>query len=159
LLLIDLENIAYVPRYNERLYKLWQGQKPPRSSVPSISRLQSLIEQAWSQGFDIQGSEQLGCRLVNTRKWIGATEVVTLLSFLRIKCQLVDFHRPTGPGGAHPELFNWVMKYFENGIGGEFTPPLYLQHQGNRGFEGPAECSNPTRLFCSVQATVGPSWA
>lgn len=42
--------------YNERLYKLWQNQKPPRSSVPSISRLQSLIEQAWSQGFDIQVS-------------------------------------------------------------------------------------------------------
>ncbi|KAJ8923356.1 hypothetical protein NQ315_001914 [Exocentrus adspersus] len=117
--------------YNERLYKLWQGQKPPRSSVPSISRIQGLIEQAWAQGFDIQGSEQLGCRLVNTRKWIGATEVVTLLSFLRIKCQLVDFHRPTGPGGAHPELFNWVLRYFESSSGGEFTAPLYLQHQGH----------------------------
>ncbi|XP_019869364.1 zinc finger-containing ubiquitin peptidase 1 isoform X2 [Aethina tumida] len=117
--------------YNERLYKLWQGQKPPRSAVPSISRLQSLIEQAWANGFDLQGSEQLGCRLVNTRKWIGATEVVTLLSFLRIKCQLVDFHRPTGPNGTHPELFNWVLKYFESGVAGEFTPPLYLQHQGH----------------------------
>lgn len=42
--------------YNERLYRLWQKEKPPRSSVPSISRLQSLIEQAWSQGFDIQVS-------------------------------------------------------------------------------------------------------
>lgn len=40
--------------YNERLYKLWQNQKPPRSSVPSISRLQQLIEQAWSHGFDVQ---------------------------------------------------------------------------------------------------------
>ncbi|XP_018577334.1 zinc finger with UFM1-specific peptidase domain protein-like [Anoplophora glabripennis] len=117
--------------YNERLYKLWQGQKPPRSSVPSISRIQGLIEQAWAQGFDVQGSEQLGCRLVNTRKWIGATEVVTLLSYLRIKCQLVDFHRPTGPGGTHPELFNWVLKYFESSVGGEFTAPLYLQHQGH----------------------------
>ncbi|KAJ8951592.1 hypothetical protein NQ318_020469 [Aromia moschata] len=117
--------------YNERLYKIWQGQKPPRSSVPSISRIQGLIEQAWAQGFDIQGSEQLGCRLVNTRKWIGATEVVTLLSFLRIKCQLIDFHKPTGPGGTHPELFNWVLKYFESSVGGEFTAPLYLQHQGH----------------------------
>ncbi|XP_056629621.1 zinc finger-containing ubiquitin peptidase 1-like [Diorhabda sublineata] len=117
--------------YNEKLYKLWQDQKPPRSSVPSISRIQALIEQAWAQGFDIQGSEQLGCRLVNTRKWIGATEVVTLLSFFRIKCQLVDFYKPTGPGGSHPELFHWVLKYFESSIGGEFTPPLYLQHQGH----------------------------
>ncbi|KAK5641977.1 hypothetical protein RI129_010524 [Pyrocoelia pectoralis] len=117
--------------YNDKLYKLWQGQKPPRSSVPSISRLQNLIEQAWSQGFDIQGSEQLGSRLVNTRKWIGATEVVTLLSFLRIRCLLVDFHTPTGPCGTHPELFRWVLKHFENSAVGDFTPPLYLQHQGH----------------------------
>nr|XP_023015569.1 zinc finger with UFM1-specific peptidase domain protein-like [Leptinotarsa decemlineata]XP_023015570.1 zinc finger with UFM1-specific peptidase domain protein-like [Leptinotarsa decemlineata] len=117
--------------YNERIYKLWQGRKPPRSSVPSISRIQGVIEQAWAQGFDIQGSEQLGCRLVNTRKWIGATEVVTLFSYLRVKCQLIDFHKPTGPSGTHPELFNWVLKYFENSVGGEFTPPLYLQHQGH----------------------------
>lgn len=68
--------------------------------------------------------------MVNTRKWIGAFEVVTLLSFLRIRCDLIDFHRPTGPGGTHPELFKWVLKYFENGVGGEFTAPLYLQHQG-----------------------------
>lgn len=67
---------------------------------------------------------------MNTRKWIGATEVVTLLSFLKIKCQLVDFHRPTGPGGTHPELFNWVLKYFESVPPGEFVAPLYLQHQG-----------------------------
>lgn len=78
-----------------------------------------------------QGSEQLGSRLVNTRKWIGATEVLTLLSFLKIRCQLVDFHRPTGAGGTHPELFAWVLKYLENSVGGEFTPPLYLQHQGH----------------------------
>lgn len=117
--------------YNERLYKLWKEQKPPRTSVPSISRLQSLIEQAWAQGFDEQGSEQLGCKLVNTRKWIGATEVLTLLSFLRIKCQLMDFHRPTGTSGTHPELFNWVLRHFETSLAGEFTAPLYLQHQGH----------------------------
>lgn len=114
--------------YNELLYRVWQGQKPPRSAVPSISRLQSLIEAAWAQGFDLQGSEQLGCKLYNTRKWIGATEVVTLLSSLRIRCQLVDFHKPTGPDGSHPELFLWVLRYFQNG--GDFIPPLYLQHQG-----------------------------
>ncbi|KAK9504956.1 hypothetical protein O3M35_009122 [Rhynocoris fuscipes] len=46
-----------------------------------------------------------------------------------MKCQLVDFHRPTSPNGSHPELFKWVTDYFlayDN-----FKPPLYLQHQGN----------------------------
>lgn len=87
-----------------------------------------MVEAAWAQGFDVQGSEQLGCKLYNTRKWIGATEIVTVLSWLRIRCELVDFHRPTSPDGRHPELFNWVLRYFEEPR--IHTPPLYLQHQG-----------------------------
>jgi zinc finger-containing ubiquitin peptidase 1 len=120
--------------------------------MPSISRLQRLVEAAWAQGFDVQvscrlatkkihkthnsglgfslekGSEQLGFKLYNTRKWIGATEVVTILSWLRINCQLVDFHKPTSYDGKHPELFEWVLRYFEEPK--MHTPPLYLQHQG-----------------------------
>jgi hypothetical protein len=61
-----------------------------------------------AQGFDVQGKEQLGCKLYNTRKWIGATEIVTILSWLRLQCQLVDFHKP-GPDGKHLDLFNWVF--------------------------------------------------
>ncbi|KAL4705811.1 hypothetical protein ACJJTC_006531 [Scirpophaga incertulas] len=48
--------------------------------VPSIPRLQRLVERAWQMGIDTQGSEQLGSKLHNTRKWIGACEVVTVLS-------------------------------------------------------------------------------
>lgn len=96
--------------------------------MPSISRLQKMAEAAWAQGFDVQGSEQLGCKLYNTRKWIGATEIVTVLSWLRINCQLIDFHRATSSDGRHPELFNWVLKYFEEGR--DHISPLYLQHQG-----------------------------
>ncbi|XP_058796187.1 zinc finger-containing ubiquitin peptidase 1-like isoform X2 [Phymastichus coffea] len=123
--------------YNELIYRAWssgvgnnsQSENPQRSSMPSISRLQKMIEWAWAQGFDIQGAEQLGAKLVNTRKWIGATEVVTLLSSLRIRCQLVDFHRPTSSDGSHPEMFKWVLRYFQRDD--DFKPPLYLQHQGH----------------------------
>lgn len=52
---------------------------------------------------------------------------MTVLSWLRINCQLVDFHRPTSADGRHPELFDWVLKYFEEI---KQPPPLYLQHQG-----------------------------
>lgn len=113
--------------YHEALYAAWGSQNPSRSAMPSISRLQKLVEAAWAQGFDLQGSDQLGCKLHNTRKWIGATEIVTVLSWLRINCQLIDFHRPTSSDGRHPELFNWVLKYFEDQ---KQQPPLYLQHQG-----------------------------
>ncbi|BES91636.1 Peptidase family C78 [Nesidiocoris tenuis] len=130
-----LSSLVHHTGYNEQLYKLWMlggnlsNELPTRSTMPSISRLQQHIEWAWSQGFDTQGSEQLGGQLVNTRKWIGATEVVTILSSLRIRCQLVDFHRPTHANGSHPELFKWVLDYFLELD--DFKPPLYLQHQGH----------------------------
>ncbi|XP_046436198.1 zinc finger-containing ubiquitin peptidase 1-like isoform X1 [Neodiprion fabricii] len=123
--------------FNDLVYKAWGSgvgsssttDCPSRSAMPSISRLQTIVEWAWAQGFDIQGAEQLGSKLVNTRKWIGATEVVTLLSSLRIRCQLIDFHIPTSSDGGHPEMFNWVLQYFHKTE--EFKPPLYLQHQGH----------------------------
>lgn len=59
--------------------------------IPSISKLQQLIETAWRQGFDPAGCEQLGGRLINTRKWIGATEVVTFLSSFRIRYINISF--------------------------------------------------------------------
>jgi len=55
------------------------------SAIPSISRLQKLIEWAWSTGFDPQGCDQLGGKLHNSRKWIGTTEMKTLLSAMRIR--------------------------------------------------------------------------
>lgn len=128
-----LSSLVHHTGYNEQLYKQWllgrNPELPSRSAMPSISRLQEHIEWAWREGFDVQGADQLGGKLVNTRKWIGATEVVTVLSSLRIRCQLVDFHRPTSSSGTHPELFQWVLDYFQ--AYDDFKPPLYLQHQGH----------------------------
>jgi len=99
-----LSSLLHHTGYNEQLYKpsLVGGglygmsgghtcglEMPSRSAMPSISRLQQHVEWAWGQGFDLQGSDQLGGKLFNTRKWIGATEVVTVLSSLRIR--LVSF--------------------------------------------------------------------
>ncbi|CAG9788542.1 unnamed protein product [Diatraea saccharalis] len=98
--------------------------------VPAIPRLQLLVERAWAMGIDTQGSEQLGSKLHNTRKWIGACEVVTVLSSFRIKCQLIDFHKPTGEDGSHPALFDWVLRYFRDDPTA-YKAPLYLQHQGH----------------------------
>ena len=102
------------------------------AGVPSISRLQGLIEEAWAKGYDVQGCEQLGNKLVNTRKWIGATEIVAFLTSHNIKTELLDFHTPTAKDGTHPRLFQWVLEYFrERAKAKAFTPPLYLQHQGH----------------------------
>lgn len=87
-----ISSLLHHTGYNEQLYKQWvvggmtvRGELPSRSAMPSISRLQQHIEWAWRQGFDLQGCDQLGGKLSNTRKWIGATEVVTVLSSLRIR--------------------------------------------------------------------------
>ncbi len=70
-----LSSLLQNTTYNEAIYSAWGTHGPSRTAMPSISRLQKMVEAAWTRGFDVQGSEQLGCKLHNTRKWIGATEV------------------------------------------------------------------------------------
>ena len=60
------------------------------------------------------------------RKWIGATEIYTILTYCGIEAELIDFHKPSGEQGTHPQLVNWVNTYYTQGSA---KPPLYLQHQ------------------------------
>ncbi|KAF7254278.1 Zinc finger-containing ubiquitin peptidase 1 [Varanus komodoensis] len=107
------------------------------SSIPCIPKIQSLIEEAWKEGFDPQGASHFSSRLQGTKAWIGACEIYSLLTSLRIKCQIIDFHQPTGPSGTHPRLFEWILNYYssdkENNAKVNCTskPPVYLQHQGH----------------------------
>lgn len=109
-------------------------------AVPSIPRVQALIEEAWRLGLDPQGAAHFNNKLQGTRAWIGATEIYSLLTSLHIRAHIVDFHRPTGPGDTHPRLFEWVRQYFSLGQNSSrllpriihtSQPPLYLQHQGH----------------------------
>ena len=122
--------------------------------IPSVPKLQSFIEKSWKDGYDTSGCEQLGGSLQGTRKWIGATEVAALLSWLKIKARLIDFHKPTGEGGQHPQLFNWIHNYFESRHGDENTPPpfpIYIQHQGHSrlcvGCEVSNQSDSPIKLL------------
>lgn len=105
--------------------------------VPCIPKIQAMIEDAWKEGFDPQGASQLNNRLQGTKAWIGACEVYTLLTSLRIKCHIVDFHKATGPLGTHPRLFEWILNYYSSEREGgpkvvcTSKPPVYLQHQGH----------------------------
>ncbi|KAH0622253.1 hypothetical protein JD844_024392 [Phrynosoma platyrhinos] len=107
------------------------------SSIPCIPKIQSLIEEAWKEGFDPQGASHFNGKLQGTRAWIGACEIYSLLTSLRLKCQIIDFHQSTGPSGTHPRLFEWVLNYYslekENNakVVCSSRPPIYLQHQGH----------------------------
>ncbi|XP_074539185.1 zinc finger-containing ubiquitin peptidase 1 isoform X2 [Halichoeres trimaculatus] len=109
------------------------------TTVPSIPKVQRMIEEAWREGLDAQGASHFNNRLQGTRAWIGATEIYSVLTSLRIRAHIVDFHRPTGPGDTHPRLFEWVKNYFCQSSSNRLPPrliktslpPLYLQHQGH----------------------------
>ncbi|XP_012888285.1 PREDICTED: zinc finger with UFM1-specific peptidase domain protein isoform X1 [Dipodomys ordii] len=106
-------------------------------SIPCIPKIQAMIEDAWKEGFDPQGASQLNNRLQGTKAWIGACEIYTLLTSLRVKCRIIDFHKPTGPLGTHPRLFEWILNYYSSEREGDSKvvctskPPIYLQHQGH----------------------------
>ncbi|KAM4816402.1 zinc finger-containing ubiquitin peptidase 1 isoform X1 [Urocitellus parryii] len=106
-------------------------------SVPCIPKIQSMIEDAWKEGFDPHGASQLNNKLQGTKAWIGACEVYTLLTSLRVKCRIIDFHKSTGPSGTHPRLFEWILNYYSLEREGNSKvvwtskPPIYLQHQGH----------------------------
>ncbi|KAL3060744.1 hypothetical protein OYC64_015148 [Pagothenia borchgrevinki] len=127
MLLSSLHTIdAYAPLLQEK-------------AVPSIPRVQSMIEEAWKEGLDPHGASHFNQRLQGTRAWIGATEIYALLTSLGVSARIIDFHRPTGPDNSHPRLFDWVKQYFQSSRSGRLPPrliqtsmpPLYLQHQGH----------------------------
>ncbi|XP_012985905.2 zinc finger-containing ubiquitin peptidase 1 [Melopsittacus undulatus] len=107
------------------------------TAIPSIPKIQSMIEDAWREGFDPHGASHFNNRLHGSKAWIGACEIYSLLTSLRIKCQIIDFHKPTSPTGTHPRLFEWVLHYYsaDNGSGAKVVctskPPIYLQHEGH----------------------------
>ncbi|KAL7851754.1 hypothetical protein AOLI_G00221100 [Acnodon oligacanthus] len=109
--------------------------------IPSIPRVQALIEAAWAEGIDPQGASHFNRKLQGTRAWIGATEIYAVLTAYRVRARIVDFHQPTGPGNTHPRLFEWVKNYFSlhcsrgsrlpPRVVKTNLPPIYLQHQGH----------------------------
>ncbi|KAG0749565.1 hypothetical protein G6F57_004178 [Rhizopus arrhizus] len=107
--------------------------------VIDISSIQLLLEKAWQEaGFDPLGAKQLKNHVFKTRKWIGTTEVYTLLAYLGIRSTIIDFHQP-GPQKLHKDMFDWIQSYFTSNITTKkgkkvyttHRPPLYLQHQGH----------------------------
>ncbi|KAG8582534.1 hypothetical protein GDO81_008095 [Engystomops pustulosus] len=106
--------------------------------IPCIPKIQSMIEDAWKEGFDPQGASHFNGKLQGTRAWIGACEIYCLLTSLSLKCRILDFHKPSNPLGTHPLLFEWVLNYYASdtrGVEGKVVcsskPAIYFQHQGH----------------------------
>ncbi|CCM02918.1 uncharacterized protein FIBRA_05032 [Fibroporia radiculosa] len=85
---------------------------------PGVRNLQSLIEEAWSKGFDEEGAEQLKRNLVGTGKYIGTAELYVAFTYRGIPARLADFDLNDGV----EVLLNWVLQHFCM----TDTPPVML---------------------------------
>ena len=47
---------------------------------PGVRRVQGWIEEAWAEGFDSEGSEQLRGKALGTKKWIGTTDLYAMFT-------------------------------------------------------------------------------
>ena len=96
-------------------------------NVPTVPRLQEMLDKAWKDGYDPQGAKDLGYKVRNTKTWIGAIEVAVLFRSFGIKAEVVDFLQPV-PNKPNVALLQWVERFFK---GSTDCPPLYLQHSGH----------------------------
>ncbi|KAK2765902.1 hypothetical protein FQN54_007417 [Arachnomyces sp. PD_36] len=108
--------------------------------VPSIMKLQDMIEEAWDLGFNSTGRVETG-GIRGTRKYIGTPEAQALFMSVGVLCEANAFN-PTSDARAHDSLLVAVANYFGQADGSETDgkvlqtklPPVYLQHQGNNSY-------------------------
>ncbi|KAG7452823.1 DUF1671-domain-containing protein [Guyanagaster necrorhizus] len=77
---------------------------------PTVRQLQWWLEDAWASGFDAQGAAQLS-PLVDSKKWIGVSDLYTAFSSRGIPCELVDFNYKQSFHG-NDALIQWIVDYF-----------------------------------------------
>lgn len=105
--------------------------------LPSIFRLQEMIEEAWKQGFNSSVGEEVG-PLKMTRKFIGTSEVEALFLSLSIPVITRPFVSTTSVE-AYRSLVDYVFEYFDSETGPSdgdkvvvtSKAPIFLQRPGH----------------------------
>ncbi|KAL2013458.1 hypothetical protein VTN00DRAFT_983 [Thermoascus crustaceus] len=105
--------------------------------LPTILKLQDMIERAWDMGFNSTGRIETG-GIRGTRKYIGTPEAQALFLSLGIRCEANAFSE-TKEMRAHDALFMDMAEYFRQACSLEGDekvfktdlPPIYLQHKGH----------------------------
>lgn len=105
--------------------------------LPSILKLQELIEAAWDKGFNATGRIETG-GIRYTRKYIGTPEAQALLMSLEIPCEATAYTTTKDVDGFETMLCA-VCEYFDDDSTKDNTdkvvitnkPPIYFQHHGH----------------------------
>ncbi|KAL1302551.1 hypothetical protein AAFC00_002933 [Neodothiora populina] len=121
------------------------GHEKFKKRIPSILKIQDLIENAWDQGIDTFGRQDTG-GIRGTRKWIGTTEVSVLYQGLGIPHQINEYlsdrkkeeeKQTNNKQKAYERVLDFVESYFQEHCTktGRITitnrAPLYLQQPGH----------------------------
>ncbi|PGG98922.1 hypothetical protein AJ80_09439 [Polytolypa hystricis UAMH7299] len=106
--------------------------------LPSILKLQDMIEDAWDAGFNPTAKIETG-GIRGTRKYIGTSEAQALFQYLGIRCEPFAFNS-TPELSANEALRISILDYFRQGSSAEGQakkaiqtelPPIYFQHHGH----------------------------
>lgn len=83
-------------------------------TIPSLQQVQLSLESAWREGFDPRGAAHYNHKLSGKREWIGALEVLAVLSYWGIDSTVIQFIRTRQSREMLP-LF--VREYFSKQLG------------------------------------------
>ncbi|EXJ80271.1 hypothetical protein A1O1_08413 [Capronia coronata CBS 617.96] len=105
--------------------------------LPTILRLQDLIERAWDMGFNASGRVETG-GIRYTRKYIGTPEAQALFMSLGIACEAIAY-TTTKEVEASETMLCAVCEYFDDETTQDNLdkvvitnkPPIYFQHHGH----------------------------
>jgi zinc finger-containing ubiquitin peptidase 1 len=105
--------------------------------LPSILRLQDMIEDAWDRGYNTAARHETG-GIRMTRKYIGTAEAQALYLSLGIKSEALAFSSPNKQD-VYLAMMGAVCSYFDDESAMDGTekvvmtnkPPLFFQHQGH----------------------------
>ncbi|KER24097.1 hypothetical protein T265_08185 [Opisthorchis viverrini] len=131
-----LSSLFRLPDFRKRLFGAL-------SAMPSVWKLQALLESAWTLGFDPVGASQLASALrssgfrttdpsqpygaaqstdernlvglVDSTAWLGASDLVSLFGSIGVRCSLLECRAPSGPNDSHPRLLEHVHSYIVTG--------------------------------------------
>ncbi|KAJ1329427.1 zinc finger-containing ubiquitin peptidase 1 [Microdochium nivale] len=112
------------------------GSDPFRGKIPSVFRIQDLIENAWDMGINAHGRAETG-GVKGTRKYIGTPEAQALFVSLGVNCETHGFKHHSR-GVAEADLLRYMMEYFSSAqfdpdekVRLTDLPPVYFQHRGH----------------------------
>nr|KIR47468.1 hypothetical protein I312_03231 [Cryptococcus bacillisporus CA1280] len=110
--LMALTSLLFIPSYVPLFSKSSNG------AEPGVRRVQGWIEEAWEEGYDPQGKQQLSGEVLGRRKWIGPSDLYAMFTYKGIPCIIYDFPKPQiaikDSKAAYVRLQQWVKDYFND---------------------------------------------